>query len=159
NPKVGLEGIRQAVADARRARDVINVLPNIRRNQIGIQGTSLGGFICTATASLDHAYKPIFPTLAGGDLQSLFKNGKKEVASIRKHLKKEGITPDQFRALLEQMEPNTLAHRMDAGHTWMFNAEHDVVIPPANARAARRSAPGPGTSPIHRRTAFAPPAG
>lgn len=137
--KVLLEGVRQAVADARRARDVINVLPNIDRDRIGIQGTSLGGFVCTGAASLDGAFKPMFPTLAGGNLGTLFRHGQKEVASIREHLKKEGITEKQLAAMLKQLEPNTLAHRIDAKWTWMFNAEHDVVIPPANANALAKA--------------------
>lgn len=139
NAKVLLAGVREAVADARRARDVINVLPNIQRDAIGIQGTSLGGFICTATASLDNSFKPIFPTLAGGNLQTLFRDGQKEVASIKAHLKKEGITQDQLKAMLEQLEPNTLAHRIDAKCTWMFNAEQDEVIPAANAHALAKA--------------------
>ncbi len=139
NAKVLLAGVRQAVADARRARDAVNALPNIQRDAIGIQGTSLGGFICTATASLDGTFKPVFPTLCGGNLQTLFRDGKKEVASIREHLKKEGITPEQLKRMLEQLEPNSVAHRMDAKVTWMFNAEQDEVIPAANAHALAKA--------------------
>ncbi len=138
--KTFLEGAQQAVADARRARDAINALPNIKKDRIGIQGTSLGGFICTGAASLDGIFNPVMPTLAGADLPDLFMHGKKEVAQIREQVRKMGITDEEFLALVSKIDPLHLAHRLDPKKTWLFNAEQDEVIPAANAKALAKAA-------------------
>lgn len=138
--KTFLEGAQQAVADARRARDAINALPNIRRDRIGIQGTSLGGFICTGAASLDGVFNPVMPTLAGADLPDLFMHGKKEVAQIREQVRKMGISDEEFRAMISRIDPLLLAHRLDPKKTWLFNAQQDEVIPMANAKALAKAA-------------------
>lgn len=137
--KLILEAVRQGVADGRRAKDAIAALPNINAKRIGIQGTSLGGFICTSVASTDGSFRPVFPTLCGGDLKTLFRDGQNEVAKIKEELAKQGITLDDFHAMLARIEPNLLAHRLPADATWMFNAEHDAVIPAANARALAKA--------------------
>jgi hypothetical protein len=137
--KTFLEGARQAVADARRARDAINALPNIKKDKIGIQGTSLGGFICTGAASLDGVFNIVMPTLAAGDLPTLFVNGKNEVASIRKAVEKSGMKQEDFLAIITRIDPLLLAHRLDPKKTWMFNAEGDEVIPADNARALAKA--------------------
>lgn len=138
--KVFLEGAQQAVADARRARDAINALPNIRRDRIGIQGTSLGGFICTGAASLDGVFNVVLPTLAGADLPSLFTNGKYEIAKIRRDVAKLGMSMEQFIELARKVDPLHLAHRLAPAKTWMFNAEHDEVIPAENAKTLAKAA-------------------
>ncbi len=139
-PTLLTEGVRQAVADARRARDAIAALPNIDAGRIGIQGTSLGGFICTAAGSLDDCFTPVLPTLAGADLPELFKNGKNEVAKIREQARKMGLTDEAFTAMIQQVDPLLLAHRMNPKRTFLFNAEHDEVIPAANAKALAKAA-------------------
>ncbi|MEX2213053.1 MAG: acetylxylan esterase [Phycisphaeraceae bacterium] len=140
NATVLVEGTRQAVADARRAKDAIAALPNVDAARIGIQGTSLGGFICVGAASLDDAFNPVFPTLAGGDLVSMFKNGKHEVERIKESAERMGITLEQLQKMLEALEPNLLVHRIDAKHLWMFNATDDEVIPADNAEALAKAA-------------------
>jgi len=137
--KTFLEGARQAVADARRARDAINALPNIKKDRIGIQGTSLGGFICTGAASLDGIFNPVIPTLAGGDLPSLFTHGKFEVAKIRRDVEKFGLSQEEFLGMVRRVDPLLLAHRLDPKKTFMFNAENDEVIPTENAKALAKA--------------------
>ncbi len=141
--KMLVEGVRQAVADARRARDAIAALPNIEAARIGIQGTSLGGFICTAAGSLDDCFNPVLPTLAGADLPELFKNGKNEVAKIREQARKMGLTDETFTAMIQQVDPLLLCHRMNPKKTFLYNAEHDEVIPAANAKALANAAKSP----------------
>ena len=70
--------VRQGIADARRARDAVAVLPGVDADQISIQGTSLGGFVTTLVGSLDPGYDNVFIMLAGekgiwGTLEPLFK--------------------------------------------------------------------------------------
>ena len=139
NATMLVDGTRQAVADARRAKDAIAALPNIESSRIGVQGTSLGGFICIGAASLDDAFNPVFPTLAGGDLVSMFENGKHEVERIKESAASMGISMEDLRKMLRALEPNQVAHRVDPKKLWMFNAEDDEVIPAANARALAKA--------------------
>ncbi|RMF37029.1 MAG: hypothetical protein D6753_18315, partial [Planctomycetota bacterium] len=60
--------IRQGVADVRRARDAAAAIPQMQSGGIGLQGTSLGGFVATLVGSLDGRYDAHVLLLCGGDL-------------------------------------------------------------------------------------------
>ncbi len=80
--------IRQAIADVRRARDAVAVLPHVDARHIALQGTSLGGFVVATSASLDPAFQTVFIMLAGGNLYDMFQRGQREVAEARRELRK-----------------------------------------------------------------------
>ena len=63
-----LPGLRQGIADVRRARDVVAALPLIDTTRIALQGTSLGGFVAATVAGLDRGFDKSFILLAGGNL-------------------------------------------------------------------------------------------
>lgn len=132
--------IRQAIADARRARDAIAVLPHVDTRNISLQGTSLGGFVVATSASLDRAFQSVFIMLAGGNLYDMFQRGQREVAEARRELAEAGITDEQLKQLLWQIEPTRVAHRLDPQRTWLFSAEQDQVVPIANANALAQAA-------------------
>ena len=132
--------IRQAIADARRARDAIAVLPHVDARHIAVQGTSLGGFVAATSASLDRAFQSVFIMLAGGNLYEMFQRGQREVAQARRELEQAGITDAQLKQLLWQIEPTRVAHRLDPQRTWLFSAEQDQVVPIANADALAEAA-------------------
>lgn len=130
-----LHAMRQAIADVRRARDAVAVLPTVDSELIALQGTSLGGFISATVAGLDHGYDRVFVLLAGGNIQQVIEQGDRDAAGLRKRLEAVGITGDGLRELTEQVEPLTVAHRVDAAHTWLYTGRHDTVVPPACSRA------------------------
>lgn len=132
--------IRQAIADVRRGRDAIAVLPHVDARHIALQGTSLGGFVVATSASLDHAFQSVFIMLAGGNLYDMFQRGQREVAQARRELAQAGITDTQLKELLWHIEPTRIAHRLDPQRTWLFSAEQDQVVPLANAAALARAA-------------------
>lgn len=132
--------VRQAVADARRARDAIAVLPGVIPDRIGIQGTSLGGFVAATTAALDRGFDPVFLMLAGGDLPSMVASGEKDTAKIRQAFAREGITGKRLDELLRSVDPAVIAHRLDPERTWLYSAALDRVVPRANALALGRAA-------------------
>ena len=132
--------IRQAIADVRRARDAIAVLPGVDANRIGIQGTSLGGFVVASAASLDRAYQATFVMLAGGNLYDLVLHGQQDAANFRRDLERAGFQGDALRRLLWQIEPTRVAHRLDPQRTWLYTAEQDQVVPLENALALARAA-------------------
>lgn len=125
--------IRQSIADARRARDAVAVLPMIDTRHIALQGTSLGGFVCATTTGVDAGYDSAFLLLAGGDLYDLIQTGKKDTAKVRAELEKAGMTDERLRSLTQIIEPTRIAHRINAAATWLYSGEFDSVVPIRNA--------------------------
>lgn len=123
-----LPSLRQAIADARRARDVILALPGIS-GPVAIQGTSLGGFVTAVTASIDRAYDPVIIALAGGDVFGVLTTGEVDAARVRVRLNNTGMTDDKLRDELWLSEPMRLVHRLDPRRTWMISARRDQVVP------------------------------
>lgn len=132
--------MKQAVADVRRARDAVAVLPMVDVSQISLQGTSLGGFVAATSGSLDDGYDNVFLVLAGGELYDLIQNGKKDAAKVRERLKKAGLFGDRLRELALAIEPTRVAHRLNPNRTWLYSATLDTVVPMKNALALARAA-------------------
>ncbi|MFG0316133.1 MAG: dienelactone hydrolase family protein, partial [Planctomycetota bacterium JB042] len=119
----------QAVADARRARDVIAALPGVDGERIGLQGTSLGAFTGSLVASVDRAFDPVFLVLGGGDLPSMFEFGQRDTAKIRAQFLRAGFDLDALKATVRAVDPARLAHRLDPARTWLWSAASDQVVP------------------------------
>lgn len=132
--------IRQAVADVRRARDAVAVLPHVDASHIALQGTSLGGFVSSTSAGLDEAFDSVFLFLSGGDLYNLILNGKRDTAKVRAQLQTAGITDQQLKQLVYAIEPTRLAHRLRPERTWLYSGRFDTVVPMANANALASAA-------------------
>ncbi len=129
-----VSALQQGIADARRAKDAVAVMPLVDATRISLQGTSLGGFVTATTAGLDQAYHRTFVLLAGGDLYGTLMSGKKDAAKVRAELTKTGLSDEEVRAMLDSIEPLRLAHRVDAGRTWLFSGKYDDVVPPRSAQ-------------------------
>lgn len=135
-----LRRAKQGVGDVRRARDAIAALPHIDNTNIGLQGTSLGGFIAATTAGLDDAYDNVFIMLAGGDLNGLLEKGERAAAKLRKNLANAGYEGEKLRRLLWQVEPTRLAHRINRDRTWLYSGTLDRVVPLENAEILAKAA-------------------
>ena len=127
-------GLRQAVADVRRARDAVAALPHVDSSRIFLQGTSLGGIVGATAAGLDHGYQGAFLMLAGGDLYGIIMNGQRDAAKVRERLAEGGITGEKLRQLAMTIEPTRLAHRVDPNRVWLYTASKDTVVPPENSK-------------------------
>jgi dienelactone hydrolase len=136
-----IPALHQAIADVRRARDAVAALPVVDSTMIGLQGTSLGGFVAATVAGLDRGYDRVFIVLAGGNVEEVFFNGSKEVAKARTKLAAAGITDDQIKEVARRLEPLRLAHRINPAQTWLYCGQFDTVVPrrcgQALAKAAR----------------------
>jgi dienelactone hydrolase len=130
----------QSIADVRRARDAVVALPVVDSRVVGLQGTSLGGFVVATVAGLDHGYDRIFIVLAGGNVHQVLLNNSKEVAKTRAKLAAAGVTDDKIKELANQIEPLRLAHRIDPARTWLYSGKFDNVVPPACAQALAKAA-------------------
>lgn len=126
--------MKQGIADVRRARDAVAVLPHVMRTNIALQGTSLGGFVASTTAGLDHGYDSVHIMLSGGDLYNMVQNGKREAGKLREMLAEAGYTGDKMRDLFAQVEPLRVAHRLDPKTTWLYSATRDQVVPPEHTQ-------------------------
>lgn len=129
-----IRGLRQGVADARRAKDAVSVLPGIDKDRIGLQGTSLGGFVVATTTGIDDAYHRSIILLAGGNLFAVLQNGDRDASRTREELAKYGVTLEAIRDALYTIEPLRLAHRVVPEKTWLITGTHDTVVPPENSR-------------------------
>jgi predicted alpha/beta-hydrolase family hydrolase len=125
--------MRQAIADVRRARDAVAVLPLVDATHIALQGTSLGGFVAATAASLDATYDGVYLMLAGGDLYDIIQHGEQDTANTRRELEQAGVTGEQLQALARRIEPLRVCHRLDPQRTWLYSGVYDRVVPLQNA--------------------------
>lgn len=135
-----ISGMKQGIADVRRAKDVVVSLPLVDKEVVGVQGTSLGGFVTASVAGLDRGYGRVFILLAGGNLAEVVENGSKDAAKVRTNLQAMGISGDQIRELIRPIEPLRLSHRIDAENTWLYSGKYDDVVPPSSSLALAKSA-------------------
>ena len=143
-----LPGVRQAMGDARRARDVILGLPGVV-GPVAIQGTSFGGFIASVSAALDGAFNPVMLALSGGDVFRVMTRGKADAALLRQRLAGAGLRSDHaLEKALHRTEPLRLAHRLSPNRTLFYSARRDQVVPVECSRAFVRAA---GIPAHHRR--------
>ena len=140
------EVFRQGIADVRRARDAVAVLPFVDTDHIALQGTSLGGFVSATCGGIDSGYDSLFLLLAGGNLFEMLQHGKRDAAKAREKLAAAGITGERLRALTRGIEPNRLAHRLRPECTWLYSGEYDTVVPIDNAVSLASTA---GLDPTH----------
>ena len=129
-----LPALRQGVADARRSRDVVAAMPLVK-GPIALQGTSLGGFVATITASIDDAFSPVLLALTGGDVFGVLTRGRADAARVRRQLGEIGFTDDKLRQWLWQIEPMRVAHRLNPQKTWLFSARFDQVVSAAHSKS------------------------
>ena len=132
--------MRQGMTDARRARDAIAAVPEVDSGFIGIQGTSLGGFVTSITAAIDTCFDGVFIMLAGADLYDIVQSGKKDTAKLREQLAEAGFQGERLRDILEIAEPAPLAHRLDRRTRWVYAAQQDEVVRRKNARLLAEAA-------------------
>jgi dienelactone hydrolase len=139
-PEMILTSMKQAVADARRARDAAVCLPMVDGSRIGIQGTSLGGFITSTTAGMDKGFDRVFILLSCGNLHDVVLKGAKDAAKVRERLDAIGVNGDRIRELARPVEPLRLAHRLNPQTTWLYSGKYDDVVPPACSFALAKAA-------------------
>jgi len=126
--------MKQGIADARRAYDVVAAIPCVDADHIGVQGISLGGFVVATMAGIDSAYHSVFIMLAGGDLAGIIEHGDDVAARVRERLAAAGVTGEKIHQLAWPVEPLRLAHRLDPARTFLFTAQFDQIVPPENSK-------------------------
>lgn len=135
-----LPSLQQGIADVRRARDAVVALPIVDRSVVGVQGTSLGGFVTATVAGLDSGYDRVFILMAGGNLQQVVLHGSRDAAKVRAKLAAAGLSEEQMKDLAYQVEPLRLAKRINPAETWLYSGKFDDVVPPSCSLALAKAA-------------------
>jgi len=134
-PETFLQALKQAVGDVRRARDAVAALPLVKSGRIGLQGTSLGGFVTATVCGLDQGYDRKFVFLAGGNLHDVVLQGQRDAAKVRQRLREAGLSDANIIDLARPVEPLRVAHRIDPSTTWLYSGTKDDVVPPSCCHA------------------------
>jgi pimeloyl-ACP methyl ester carboxylesterase len=140
-----LTSMKQGIADVRRSRDAVSVLPGVNGKNVSVQGTSLGGFVASNSAALDDGFSNVFLLLSGGNLYELIQNGRKEAAKVRQRLKEEGLSGDELKQVLWKVEPTRIAHRLNKDRTWLYSGTFDTVVPLSHGVAFANAAKLPSS--------------
>lgn len=89
--------------------------------------------MCATAAGMDAAFEDVFVLLAGGDLTKVVTGGQREAAQLKNQLAERGYSGQKLHELLYRVEPNRLAHRLDAKHLWLYSALYDTTVPPEHS--------------------------
>lgn len=123
-----------AIREIRRAKDVIQAMPNVQGERVGAAGVSLGAFALASAAALDDAFDPTFLFLGGADGVEVVETGLHDARRLRDHFERLGVDAAMRREMLEPLSPGRVAHRLNAETTWMISADADTIVRPDNAR-------------------------
>jgi len=135
DPALFAAALGQALADVRRAVDVLASRPEVDPRRIGVTGISLGGITAATAAALDPRIARAALILAGGDLGSIIHHARetRELSDLIRGL------PAERRAAVEEailaVDPlrhaAALRERAQQGCVLMVNAGEDEVVPRA----------------------------
>lgn len=133
------QGVRQATMDAARAGEVMRVLPQVQSENVCLLGASLGGFVGSVVAAVDHRYGRVVLVLAGGGLADVLFNGSRETRRVAERLQAAGHTRENLRRMLAKIDPLTYAPHIGAHRVLLVNALEDEVVPRESALALARA--------------------
>ncbi len=125
-----------AVANIRRARDVVLAMPNVLAEPgVALMGVSLGGFAAANAGALDGAFSQVYLVATGADAVHILESGQEEAARVRWYLETRGMDEAARAELVMPLDPLHLAHRLDPSTTWLFSGEQDTVMTEAGVNA------------------------
>lgn len=150
SPVRAMERGRQAVADARRARDAVAALPGIADEGVTLVGISLGGYVAATAAALEPAaWSEVYLVASGADVMTVLTHGERDAARMARRLALAGYRTNTLRLLVDDVEPTPLLHRLDPQRTHLIRPIHDRVVPPASYDALIHAAELPASN-VHR---------
>lgn len=123
------QGVRQAIMDTARAGEVMRALPQVQSDKVCLVGASLGGFVGSAVAAVDHRFPRAVLVLAGGGLADVLFNKARETRRVAERLEAAGYTREELREKLAKIDPLTYAPHMGADRALLINALDDEVVP------------------------------
>jgi dienelactone hydrolase len=138
DPARAADGLRQTVMDVRRAKAILASRAEVRADQIGITGISLGGITTALAAGVDGQFSRVAPILAGGDVAGITFHAH-ETRKLRVAMEDKGMTLADAADVFAPVEPLSFASRVNPERCLMINAANDEVIPKQNTEALHRA--------------------
>lgn len=126
--------IRQTVLDIRRAAAWMASRREIDRHNLGVVGTSLGGFMAALSAEMEPKFRKVVILLAGGGLVDGFYDHPQAKHFIERW-ESLGGTKELLRKLVAPFDPLTFAENLKRRDVLMIAARHDEIVSPKMAKA------------------------
>jgi dienelactone hydrolase len=137
-PKRLAANFKQAVADARRALDVLEATPEVDGSRTAVLGVSLGALVGSAAFARDPRPRAAVFCLGGADFTDLVYRSE----MTGPFLAKLGVSREELAAAWNGLDPLELAGRVPRRPVLLVNARSDRVIPPENGRRLAEAFPG-----------------
>lgn len=132
DPDAIRQTMEQAVSDARRAVSIVLERPDVRREDLGIAGISLGSLVSELTFAVDPRFRHSAFLLGGVDLAKILWESSRVVVN-RDGLRRKGITRSSLSKSLAPIEPARYlpVYFRPPKSSLVVKAAFDTVIPPA----------------------------
>jgi dienelactone hydrolase len=137
-------GLEQGLEDARRAVDILQAMPEVHPQHIGITGISMGAIQSASVCGREPRIHKAFLTLGGCDIKKIILTAH-ETRRMRAFI--QGLTPaeqERVWACVERLDPlaakDALRKLADGGNLRMVCAAEDEVIPPDCGRRLAEAA-------------------
>jgi len=127
-------GLEQGLQDARRAVDILQAMPEVRPDHIGITGISMGAIQSASVCGREPRIHKAFLTLGGCDIKKIIQTAH-ETRRMRAFIESlPQAQQDEVWSCIDRLDPITargaLRKLADAGNLRMVCAEKDQVVPP-----------------------------
>ncbi len=137
-------GLEQGLEDARRAVDIVQALPEVNPEHVGITGISMGAIQSASVCGLEPRIHKAFLTLGGCDIKKVILTAH-ETRRMRAFI--QGLPQaeqDRVWACIDRLDPinakDALRKLGQGGNLRMVCAENDNVIPPDCGRRLAEAA-------------------
>jgi hypothetical protein len=124
------ENILQSVLDIHQSYQVLKSLDEVKKDDIGLMGFSLGGFTSLISAGLDPIFVRYSTNVGGGDLANIFlyKKSGDTTSMTGSALASVDWTVDRARFYFSRFDAITWSNRVANKKILMINANHDELI-------------------------------
>ena len=121
--------IHQSVVDVRRAAYWLTHDRNVKPDQLGIMGISLGSFVASLSFCAERKFNAAALILGGGNPASVLLRDSKETGKIAQILLKGGWTDSSLAETLKPFSPESYATAPLGKKVLMVNAVYDSIVP------------------------------
>ena len=137
-------GLEQGLQDARRAVDILQTLPEVDPQHVGITGISMGAIQSASVCGMEPRIHKAFLTLGGCDIKKVILSAHetRRIRAFIQALPQE--EQDRIWACIDRLDPinakDALRKLGEGGNLRMVCAEQDEVIPPECGRKLAEAA-------------------
>jgi pimeloyl-ACP methyl ester carboxylesterase len=127
----GLNGMKQAVLDLRRACDWIASQPDLDAERCGVMGVSLGAIVGGLASAVEPRLTHACLIMGAAELEHiLYESQERQAKSLLQQWTRFGGTREVLRALVRPVDVANYADRLSKRNVLMFTARSDETLPP-----------------------------